>query len=782
MRRSKGKRNIIIFSLVGVLLCMVVGYSAFQTQLKITGTSKVTSNWDIEITNVTKGTPTGFAKNTVAPYWEKTKASMEATLFAEGDAMEYDVTIENKGTLDAKLNDIITNMQNSNNDAVIITFSGYTKGEILKSKTSKVIHVKLEYNPEYEGGKTSSEVEIDFDYTQNNNEENNPDNQYLLTYDYQTNGGTFVESNQELVTSGSNVDLSNTAIKEGWRFVGWNTDKDAEVGLKNYQMPTENTTLYAIFSKTLNVTYEIGENITSIGKTNDSCNIYNNQTSCEITLPEINVSSDYIVDGWYSESVKIGNPNDKYNIKEDMTLTSKSIPDVISLTISTTSTTNSITVIANASATTGIAKYEYSINGGNSWVTGTGNTYTFTGLTQGTTYNVMVRATSSSNKIASTNKIAATSSLALPTFASNNNGEVTIYYPSGCSNGVTCSYSQNNGGYVNVGGTTGIYFGTDGNVVARVTDGTNTVTSTFNVIRNNLYISSSGSDTTGYGTITRPYATLAKAYNSATATTSSTIYVMSDINQSSTANFNQGKTVTVTGYGSVRTINQSSAAISLIYLTSGNVTLSNITLNGNNLRNTGSTPGITISNGTIMNLNSGTTIANFYHYYQGGAILVNGGATLNINGATITNNSSDMQGGAIQMISGNLNLNSGTISNSTSDKGGTGGDYGDGGAIIADSSIINIRGGTISGNKGRNGFAIILSNSTMTMTAGSITNNSGVAGAVNVYNYSKFTMSGGSITNNTASWQGGGVVYNRGLFTQTGGTISGNKPNNTYVI
>ena len=56
MYRSKKKRNIIIVSLIGVLLCMVVGYAAFNTELKISGTSKVTSNWDIEITNVTSGT------------------------------------------------------------------------------------------------------------------------------------------------------------------------------------------------------------------------------------------------------------------------------------------------------------------------------------------------------------------------------------------------------------------------------------------------------------------------------------------------------------------------------------------------------------------------------------------------------------------------------------------------------------------------------------------------------------------------------------------------------
>ena len=89
MHRGKKKRNIIILSLIGVLLCMVVGYAAFNTELKISGTSKVTSNWDIRITNVTDGTPTGSAKNTVKPSWKTLTASMEADLYEKGDAMEY---------------------------------------------------------------------------------------------------------------------------------------------------------------------------------------------------------------------------------------------------------------------------------------------------------------------------------------------------------------------------------------------------------------------------------------------------------------------------------------------------------------------------------------------------------------------------------------------------------------------------------------------------------------------------------------------------------------------
>ena len=194
---------------------MTIVYAAFQTKLEVKGTSKVTSNWDIEITNVTNGTPVGSGENAQTPTWTMTTASMEANLYNKGDAMEYDVTIENKGSIDAKLNDILTNVEKENNEAVLITFSGYTKGEILKAGSTKLIHVKIEYNPNYEGEETSSEVEINFDYVQNNNEINNPDNQYLITYDYASNGGSSVNIKEEYYSAGSNINLTNIAYKDG---------------------------------------------------------------------------------------------------------------------------------------------------------------------------------------------------------------------------------------------------------------------------------------------------------------------------------------------------------------------------------------------------------------------------------------------------------------------------------------------------------------------------------------------------------------------------------------
>ena len=117
--------------------------------------------------------------------------------------------------------------------------------------------------------------------------------------------------------------LTEAAEKEGYTFVGWNTNKDSEEGLTQLEMLNSDITLYAIYKKELTVTYTKGANISSISKENDKCYIYNNNTACEITLPEITPDNTYISTGWYKGEEKVGDANQKYNITENTNLTSR---------------------------------------------------------------------------------------------------------------------------------------------------------------------------------------------------------------------------------------------------------------------------------------------------------------------------------------------------------------------------------------------------------------------------------------------------------------------------
>ncbi|MCI9585627.1 MAG: hypothetical protein HFH45_03220, partial [Bacilli bacterium] len=93
MRRNK-KKKIVIISLIGILILMTVGYAAFQTNLDIKGTSKVSSNWNVLITNVTESKKEGQAETVGSPSWTDLTAYMEANLYQKGDYVEYEVTVE----------------------------------------------------------------------------------------------------------------------------------------------------------------------------------------------------------------------------------------------------------------------------------------------------------------------------------------------------------------------------------------------------------------------------------------------------------------------------------------------------------------------------------------------------------------------------------------------------------------------------------------------------------------------------------------------------------------
>ena len=108
-------------------------------------------------------------------------------------------------------------------------------------------------------------------------------NSYTLTYNYSANGGSSATRTSASVSFGANADLSVTASKSGYTFVGWNTDRNATTGLSSYTMPSNNATLYAIFKKTITATVYSGSNRNTVKTA--SVTVYNNTVSGNVTLP-----------------------------------------------------------------------------------------------------------------------------------------------------------------------------------------------------------------------------------------------------------------------------------------------------------------------------------------------------------------------------------------------------------------------------------------------------------------------------------------------------------------
>ena len=275
-----------------------------------------------------------------------------------------------------------------------------------------------------------------------------------------------------------NISISKS---EGTYYI-WVKDKAGNVSSQDGSGGGSSITIQ---NKVVTATFVKGENVTSIGSSTKSCTIEAGKNSCKISLPSITPNEGYLLDGWYNGNNKVGNPNDEYTISNNVTLTSKVNEDTATLSVSTRATTNTITAIAGANATSEITKYEFSNDGGRTWEESDTNIYVFEGLTQGTTYEIFARITTKTGKVVTANRSETTLSITTPSFEEEGvwPKNVTITYPDGCGSNLTCTYQKDNGNTVIVNSKTiEVPFDYHGSVVANATDGNNNANNTYNVV------------------------------------------------------------------------------------------------------------------------------------------------------------------------------------------------------------------------------------------------------------------------------------------------------------
>ena len=126
MRRkfNRTQRNYIIAGLCMILVIMGVGYAAFQSQLKISGTSSISSSWNIQITNIEtmlpsesggSGIPDGY--NISEPTYTPTSATFSAGFELPGSMIGYIVEVSNLGSIDGQVG--IGNLSCGDNSAIM---------------------------------------------------------------------------------------------------------------------------------------------------------------------------------------------------------------------------------------------------------------------------------------------------------------------------------------------------------------------------------------------------------------------------------------------------------------------------------------------------------------------------------------------------------------------------------------------------------------------------------------------------------------------------------------
>ncbi|MBP5439083.1 MAG: hypothetical protein J6Y30_14005 [Treponema sp.] len=326
-----------------------------------------------------------------------------------------------------------------------------------------------------------------------------------------------------------------------------------------------------------------------------------------------------------------------------------------------------------------------------------------------------------------------------------------------------------------------------------------------------IYVSSSGNDTSGNGTIEKPFATIEKAMTRLTEVATKGIR-SGEISAANPWELHVSGTITATelsneeaviyvdaniahlaiiGEGSGATIDADDLGTILYIGGDANVSMENVTLKNGNSSKGG---GVYIDAGKFT-MESGTITSNTATD-SGGGVYVATGSEFVMNGGTISSNTATYKGGGIYSNQGSLTISNGTItSNIISSPRGSGDDGGIG--IYTDGGSLTMTGGEISANNKTNnaqtasyirGGGIRLAGGTQfQMSGGKITNNQIRGLGANIFTQSaQIELSGtaeisyGKIDNSDVSFNAdahGAAIWLEGSgtsLTMTGGEIFGN--------
>ena len=161
-RFNRTQRNYLIVGLCAILVIMGVGYAAFSSQLKISGTSNIDSTWDVQITDIQSEVVSGSPTNEIEPTHDKLSATFHTKLYKPNDTMKYDITVSNLGSVDAKLDKI--NVPESASSAISYKVTGIKKGDLLKSNETALLTVIVKYN-NVTSQPSQDELNINFNIT-----------------------------------------------------------------------------------------------------------------------------------------------------------------------------------------------------------------------------------------------------------------------------------------------------------------------------------------------------------------------------------------------------------------------------------------------------------------------------------------------------------------------------------------------------------------------------------------------------------------------------------------
>lgn len=156
MEKERRTKTLVVVVLLVVIAGLTVAFAALSTTLNINGTAYLdAAKWGIRFENLSSPTKIGSATTTGTAKIEETKAAeitgINVSLSTPGDKVTYTVDLVNKGTINAKIDNIektvLTSEQQRYLTFKVTDKSGYEikQGDILSAGETKSLTITIEF-------------------------------------------------------------------------------------------------------------------------------------------------------------------------------------------------------------------------------------------------------------------------------------------------------------------------------------------------------------------------------------------------------------------------------------------------------------------------------------------------------------------------------------------------------------------------------------------------------------------------------------------------------------
>ena len=216
---------------IAVFLMIGIGYALLSTQLDITGTAQITSDWKILFTSAEEKEMNNATTNK-KEITGLTTLTLDVQLQQPGASATYDVVVENQGDLDAMLT-AINGVDEANSQSPLpikVGLSNIRVGDALLSGEEKTFQVRVYWDASVDFNETEMQKEIEITLTYEQREESeipSPSPAIDITDEVVSSGdGLYVDQYEpgRYIYRGSEPNNYIQFNNELWRIIAKETD------------------------------------------------------------------------------------------------------------------------------------------------------------------------------------------------------------------------------------------------------------------------------------------------------------------------------------------------------------------------------------------------------------------------------------------------------------------------------------------------------------------------------------------------------------------------------